>query len=115
MKIHTPIYNEADIENGCVAYARRYGWKTWKLSAHNDIGTPDRVFILGKQGIIVEFKQASGKLGPLQEENGRQLLDDGCEYYLVTTPAQADRFKQLLRRRSEKAKGVSKRRNKVSA
>ena len=85
--------NEATIEKSVCRYAKQQGWLTFKWASMYQKGLPDRLFFSGGQLVIVEFKQVSGKLTPMQHCIHEQLKRQGFTVHVIKS---IEAGKQLL-------------------
>jgi hypothetical protein len=75
---------EKKVEKTVVKWANANGWLAWKLWGFNQVGLPDRIFLLRYPTIVfMEFKRPGGKLAPLQERIGKMLAARGFPWYTV--------------------------------
>jgi hypothetical protein len=88
---------ESSIQLAVVSYARKRGCLAWKLSAENNSGVPDYMFLFSGVVWFAEFKREDGKPSRLQQymiadlrrrgftvelinnvEVGKQYIDKQC-------------------------------------
>lgn len=73
---------ESDVEKKICKLARDNGWITYKFSACNEKGVPDRIFIKEGRIIWTEIKRADGIVSRMQEYQLARMNNMGCEVFV---------------------------------
>lgn len=73
----------AHVQNPVTEYARARGWRARRMQYIGRRGCPDTWFFKNRRIIIVEFKDADGKLSKLQEREIARLIDCGLEVHVI--------------------------------
>lgn len=77
-------FSEAYIESKVCHYAKGKGWRNRKMQFIGRRGCPDRWFKrTNGQLVIIEFKDANGKLSPHQRREINWLKDHGFDVYVI--------------------------------
>lgn len=84
---------EASVEGYLVSECARLGFVVIKLNPRWLIGIPDRLVVLQGRVVFVELKRpVGGKLSVAQEMWKNRLTALGCEWHLLCTREEVDRF-----------------------
>jgi len=76
--------SEKQIERECRKYAESQGWMSLKMSCPGHAGVPDRLFMARNGKIVfVEFKNATGRLSPIQVRMIEQFEKHGHEVQVI--------------------------------
>lgn len=85
---------ESHIERAACLYAKSVGMLVYKFNSPGRAGVPDRIFLTPSGGVFfVEFKQPSGKLSRLQENEHRIIRKHGHDVHIAWDLQQA---KQII-------------------
>lgn len=78
---------KAPLEKDVEAYFRRKvseaGGLSWKTTALNYRGFPDRLVLYYGRFYLVELKRIGGKMSKLQESFAKKVIEHGGNFYLV--------------------------------
>ena len=83
---------EASIQLAVVSYARNRGCLAWKLSAANNSGVPDYIFLFRGAVWFAEFKREDGKPSRLQQYRIADLRKRGYTVELINSVENGQRY-----------------------
>lgn len=70
---------ESEIEKAGCAYARRRGWREWKVTSPSARGFPDRFYARRGRIVLVEWKQPGEPATEQQARRHRELREAGVD------------------------------------
>lgn len=89
------MVSERDIESYLTLKIRQSGGLAWKFTSPGTRGVPDRWCVLAGHQFFVETKRPQAKKRAdekLQEHRAKQLTEQGCTCYKISTKDQVDRL-----------------------
>lgn len=77
------MVRESYIEAKLIKYARKLGWREYKLGTRNKVGLPDRMFLRKGRCLFIEFKSPNKTPRKIQQIMQQEIINEGFEVYNI--------------------------------